>query len=123
MGRPPTDNLRILAELAAVRAKLDELCEAQEHLTRRLLEREDRRTGGALVPLLGETFQDEAQFTAAEVAAKALNDRTATGQALREVIAEHITEDAGLRSFGRLVDGVDDRQILPSRDRKHFRNL
>jgi len=69
----------------------------QEHLTRRQLDREDRRIGGLLVPLLAEIFPSELPFIAAEVAEKALKDRSALEHALYEIIGEHIAEDTDRR--------------------------
>lgn len=89
---------------AAVEAQADELAELREdhaHLQRALLSRQDRRTGAALVPLLADMLPGT--FTAADAAALALNDRTAEGQAVRELMAEYITDDGGLRAFGRLL--------------------
>lgn len=92
----------VVLELRRVREELHDLAESNENLQRRLLAAEDRRTGAALVPLLSELFEGTA-FTAAEVAAAALNDRTAQGQALRELIAASCTDTGGLRALGRLL--------------------
>lgn len=86
---------RLVAEVAELRAD-------QAHLLRRLLDKDDRRTGCVLVPLLSEVFDAE-PFTAAEVAARTLNGRDAAAQALREVVAEYCTEEGGLRALGRFL--------------------
>lgn len=90
-----------LLELRQLRQAVADLQDDQRHLMRSLLSKDDRRAGAALVPLLAEVF--DATFTAAEVSHRALNDRTDAGQALRELVAEHVTDVAGLRAFGRLL--------------------
>lgn len=92
--------LRRLAVLVA------ELVEENRTLQRRLLTAEDRRIGTVLLPLVRELVDGE-PFTAASAAARALNDRTATGQAVREVLADLGMGDGGLRSFGRLLQRLD----------------
>lgn len=89
-------------ELRRQAGELAELREAFDHLARRLLAADDRRSGSALVPLLGEVFGG-AEFTAADLAGKALNGRDTAAQALRELVAEHCTEAGGLRALGRFL--------------------
>lgn len=102
-GGPMTATDLELRRLAAEQA---ELREAVEHLTRRLLAAEDRRTGVVLLPLLAELVGGET-FTAASAAARALNDRTAIGQAVRELLADVGMGAGGLRSLGRLLLRLD----------------
>jgi hypothetical protein len=92
----------LVLEVRRLAALVAELLDEQQHVHRRLLEREDRRTGAALVPLLAEAF-GTGDFTAAAVAAHALNARDAAGQALRELVGEYATERGGVRAFGRLL--------------------
>lgn len=92
----------LLLELRRLAAEVVELREAQDAALRAMLSRTDRRTGAALVPLLAEVFEDE-PFTAADVAAETLNRRDAVGAALRELVADQITDTGGMRSFGRLL--------------------
>lgn len=89
-------------ELRRLRDEVAELRDEQAHLLRALLARQDRRTGAALVPLLAERF-DGADFSAAEVAAAALNGRDTAAQALRELVADYASEAGGLRALGRLL--------------------
>ena len=91
-----------LLELRRLAAEVADLRDEQQHLMRALLAREDRRTGSALVPLLGEAFGGEG-FTAADLAALALNGRDSAAQALRELVADYCTADGGLRSLGRFL--------------------
>lgn len=93
-------------ELRRLAVMVAELVEENRTLQRRLLTAEDRRMGTVLLPLLHELV-DGAPFTAASAAARALNDRTATGQAVREVLADLGMGDGGLRSFGRLLQRLD----------------
>lgn len=93
-------------ELRRLSVLVAELVDDHRVLLRRLLTPEDRRTGTVLLPLLHELVED-APFTAASIAARALNDRTATGQAVRELLAELGMGDGGLRSFGRLLQRLD----------------
>ena len=105
MGNVELD-LRVLAILDRLQHELAEVREMQEHLARRLLDHDDRRTGGALVPLLGEIFEST-PFTAADIATRALNDQTATGAAVRELLGERLTESGGLRPFGRFLARIE----------------
>lgn len=105
-------------ELRRLAAEIAALHESHDALARALLGRSDRRSGAVLVPLLGALFDGQA-FTPADIAARALNDRTAEGQALRELVAEHSTDSGGLRTLGRLLsrlDGVefDGARLLPA---------
>jgi hypothetical protein len=84
-------------------ASQDELREDLEHLTRRLLERDDRDIGAQLVPLLGAALDSE-PFTAAGASAWAMNhEHSLTGQALEKKIGEYLIGGGGMRSFGRLL--------------------
>lgn len=90
-----------LVELRLVRQELAAVRESHDYLLRRLLDRDDRRTGAALLPLLAELM--DGAIDVAGVATVALNDRSAAGQALRELVAEHVTDEGGLRAFGRML--------------------
>lgn len=89
-------------QLAALKSEVEELREAQEHVARRILAADDRRTGSVLVPLLSYHSSTK-PFTAAEISATALNDQTLRGQALCEMIKEWLTEEGDLRAFGQLL--------------------
>lgn len=110
-------------KLRVMQSQLTDLLDEQRHLARRLLEREDRRIGTVLLPLLHELIGDAA-FTAASAAARALNDRTATGQAVRELLADvGMGDGGGLRSFGRLLQRLDGAplaglRLLPAGERR-----
>jgi hypothetical protein len=96
MTDPALLELRLLRE--AVAALVDE----QRHLTRRLLERDDRRAGLVLFPLIS-ALAGSSPFTAGGLLQAALNDRSSVGQAVRELIVEASAGTAGLRAFGRLL--------------------
>lgn len=95
-----TDPLAL--EVRRLAAELAEQRQALDFALRRLLAADDRRTGAALVPLLAELFAGQA-FTAAAVAARALNGRDSSSQALRELVADHCTAAGGLRALGRFL--------------------
>jgi hypothetical protein len=96
-----TDHALLLIEVRRLAAAVEVLRESHDHLARRQLERDDRRAGCVLVPLLGDLFYTE-PFTAAGAAARGLSDRSATGQALCEFVAEY-TAGADLKAFGKLL--------------------
>lgn len=89
-------------ELRLVRAELAEVRESQADLVRRLLEREDRTTGRVLLPLVNDLV-GERDLDAGTLAAAALNDRTATGQAVREIINDYTDCDGSFRSLAHLL--------------------
>lgn len=86
---------RLSAEIAALR-------ESHDEMARRLLAPADRRLAAALVPLLGDLLQGQT-FTTAQLAGYALNGAGAEWQAVRELVAEFVTEAGGVRSLGRLL--------------------
>ena len=94
-----TDALAL--EVRRLAAVVEDMRESHDHLVRRLLDRDDRRTGSALVPLLAEVFPSQS-FTVADLAARVLNDRTPIGQAVRELAHEYVTDEGGLKGLGRL---------------------
>lgn len=96
----------IALEVQRLATVVAELVDENRVLQRRLLASEDRRMGTVLLPLISELVGHE-PFTAAGVAVQALNDRTAAGQAVREVLADLGADDCGLRSFGRLLQRLD----------------
>jgi hypothetical protein len=101
-----SETAHLLLEVRRLRADLDELRGDQRHLMRMLLAKEDRRAGAAMLPLLGDRMS-EAGFAASDAWAQTLNDRSAEGQALRELIAEYFTEDGGLKAFGRFLARIE----------------
>lgn len=96
-----------LLELRRLAEQVQELRESHDALLRQLAKPADRRTGAALLPLVADVVGLGAVFDAASLAARALNDRTPDGAALRELIGEYATESGGLRAFGRLLDRLD----------------
>lgn len=84
--------VRRLAELIAA------LADDVRHMERRRLAADDRRVGAVLLRLAHELVGD-ARFTAPELFARALNDRTAAGRALCEVLVDY----GSVRSIGRLL--------------------
>ena len=96
----------VLLELRCLRAEVAALREDQQHLMRSLLARDDRRAGQVLLPLVAELVGGHL-FTGPSLLAAALADRTAAGQAAREVIADMATDAGGLRAFGRLLSRLD----------------
>jgi hypothetical protein len=101
-----TEVLALALEVRRLIALVEDLRESHDDTMRRLLDRDDRRTGSVLVPLLANLFGDD-DFTAPSIAARVLNDRTALGQAVRELVAEYVTDAAGLRSFGRMLARIE----------------
>ena len=89
-------------ELRLVRAELAEVRELQTDLVRRLLEREDRRTGIVLLPLAAELVGLR-DFDAGMLATVAYNDRTPIGQALTEIIGDYTDGDGGFRGLAHLL--------------------
>jgi hypothetical protein len=90
--------LRRLSDLVA------ELTEDHQHLQRRQLAADDRHVGTVLLPLAVELTGGQ-RFSGPALYAQALNDRTPTGHALREVLADY----GSLKSLGKLfarLDGV-----------------
>lgn len=90
-----------LLELRLLRETVAALADEQRHLQRRLLERDDRRAGLVLWPLVHELV-GERPFTAPSLLQAALNTRTPTGRAATEIITE-LSDGDSLRSFGRLL--------------------
>ena len=75
-------------------------------LTRRLLARDDARSGSVIVALAAEVHPGP--FAAGELAATALTNRSPAGTALCEVLREgFIDGDGGFRSLGRLLDRIE----------------
>ena len=89
---------RLAGEVAALR-------ESHDEMARRLLAPADRRLAAVLVPLLGDLLAGRA-FTAAQLAGEALNGAGPEWGAVRELIAEHITDAGGVRSLGRFLGRV-----------------
>lgn len=89
-------------ELRALREEIAALRESHDEMARRLLAPADRRLGGVLVPLLADLC-GSAPFTAASLAAAALNGRGPEWQAVRELVAPFVTGTGGVRSLGRLL--------------------
>lgn len=96
----------LILEIKALRAEVQALREDQRFLMRALLTASDKRNALRFLPLIADVIEDR-PFTAPQVLAAALNDRTPSGQALREVIAEFATSDGGLRAFGRLLKRIE----------------
>jgi hypothetical protein len=92
----------MLLEVRQLHAKVADLVDEQRHLLRALLAGPDRRAGVVLLPLVAELVGDGA-FTATSLLRGAMNDRTPTGQAARDVLGDLTTEAGGLRAFGRLL--------------------
>ena len=86
---------------AAIESQREELA----WLSRRLLARDDARSGALIVSLATEVHPEP--FVAAELAAAALNDRTAVGAALRDVLKGYIDSDGGFRALARLLDRIE----------------
>jgi hypothetical protein len=95
-------NDHALLELRLVRAALLEVLEVQQDLQRRLLDREDRRTGVVLLPLALELIGSR-PFDAAGLAVAALNDRTSAGRAACEIVSDYTDDDGGFRGLARLL--------------------
>jgi hypothetical protein len=117
--------LTVLAEVRAMRAEITALAESVDHLARRSLEREDRRIGEALLPLVAGLVGADA-FTAATLAATLLNARSPEAQAARELIADLCATEGGLRAFGKLLarlDGVvlGEHRLVPAGARRDGR--
>lgn len=91
-----------LLELRLLREAVAQLTDEQRHLQRRLLEREDRRTGLVLLPLAADLV-GASPFTGPGLLAAALNTRTPVGQAAREIITELSSDEGGLRAFGSFL--------------------
>jgi hypothetical protein len=96
-----TMNDPALLELRVLREAVSQLAEETRHLTRRLLERDDRRAGLVLWPLVHELV-GERPFTGPGLLQAALNTRTPIGQAVKEIITE-LSDGDTLRSFGRML--------------------
>jgi hypothetical protein len=97
---------RLADEVALMRLDL-------QHLQCTMLTREDRRTGEVLLPLVAELL-DTARFTAQDLLGAALNDRTATGKAAREVLNEmvgSVSGPGGLRAFGRMLARLEGKPL------------
>lgn len=104
----------LVAELRALRAEMAELREAHDAMARELMAPSDRRLGAALVPLLAEMLGAE-EFTAADLAAHALNARTPEAAALRDLIKPMVTETGGVRSLGRALARLANREFCGAR--------
>lgn len=101
-GDRPGIELELVLLVKRIFAEVQEQREAIDHLTRRMLERDDRDIGAELVLLLGAAFGSE-PFTAAGACAWAMNEHSLTGQALEKKIGEYLIGGGGMRSFGRLL--------------------
>jgi hypothetical protein len=97
---------RLRAEAAEQRAEVRELREDLQFLMRALLTASDKRNALRFLPLIADVI-GERPFTAPQVLAAALNDRTPAGQALRELVREFVTDDGGLRTFGKLLSRIE----------------
>ena len=70
----------------------------------RVLASEDRRAGSVVLPLAVELIGDGVDFSASELLAAALDDRTVVGEALREVLAPMVdATDGGVANVGRFL--------------------
>lgn len=108
-------------ELRRLALLVGELVDDQQHAQRRLLDGDDRRIGTVLLPLAAD-LAGAAPVTGPRLYALALNDRTSTGQALREVLAEY----GSPRQLGKLLarlDGVPlaGVRLLPAGERREGR--
>lgn len=106
MQTPAPDPLML--ELRRLCSVIEDLRDEQRWLARRMLKRDDSRTGAAILPLALEVHGED--FAPAELLAAALNDRTAVGQALLELVREYMDEDGeGCRTlawFFIRIEGV-----------------
>ncbi|MBN8510129.1 MAG: hypothetical protein J0L57_16150 [Burkholderiales bacterium] len=96
------DDARVALELRSMRVELAELREDLATLLRRQLKREDRRIALALWPWAGEIVCGE-KFIATSLSELALGDRSAYGEAARELIAEANGDGTDLRPFGEFL--------------------
>lgn len=96
----------LILEIRRLHAEVQALREDHQHLLRALLAASDKRNAAALLPLIADVLQDR-PFTAPQVLAAALNDRTPSGQALRELIAEYATTSGGLRALGKMLARIE----------------
>jgi hypothetical protein len=101
--------LRMLAELGAVKAKLQELCEAQADVARHMLAADDRRIGNVLLPLLAKIFGSES-FGAGQVIAAVLPS-TLNGKVLEELIGDRLREAGAAHIIGRLLARLEGAQF------------
>jgi len=93
-------------EVRLLRQEVSDLHADVGVLLARLLARDDRRIGMALLPLGEEVFDGE-PFTAARLADRALNDRTARGEALRDLIADVLGDREELRPLGEFLARIE----------------
>ena len=95
--------------LLALRLLRDEVAEMRDdlrYLLRAQLNRDARRTGLVLFPLAAELLGGR-PFTGQSLLEAAMNDRTTTGEAAREILADMATDSGGLRAFGRLLSRLE----------------
>lgn len=92
---------QILAAVVSLEEQVRALREDQQHATRRLLAREDRRDIAVLLPAAYTLFGDSV-WSAADLNACLLNRDGA--DELRALMAEYMTEVSGLRSFGGFLE-------------------
>lgn len=98
-------------EVRRLAALVEAALEESRYLALRLLEVEDRAIGKVMLPLIAEVMGD-ATFVPASLVAAVLNRRDSCGQALRELIRDHGTdEDGGWRSLGRLLERLDRKPL------------
>lgn len=94
----------LVLEVRRLTAVVADLADDLRHQQRRALAGDDRRVGTVLLPLAAD-LADGQRFSGPALYALALNDRTATGQALRETLADYGSLKALGKLFARL-DGV-----------------
>lgn len=98
---------RAIIELRRLTEMVEALKDAQDHLVRRMVSRDERRTGAALWPLAAELV-GEGDFALTFLHARALNDRTPMGRAVLELIEDYVDPDTGhLRSLGQLFSRLE----------------
>lgn len=94
-------------EVRRLSALVEAALEENRYLAGRLLAVEDRNVGKVLLPLIDEVMGDTA-FVPASLVAAVINRRDSCGQALRELIRDHGTdEDGRWRSLGRLLERLN----------------
>jgi len=91
----------LLAEVRALRLKVDELGDDLQHALRRFLTPEDQRELRQLLPLVWDLEGDQV-WSASSLFTDALEDEDAA--ALRASLFEWADPRGGLRSFGRFLE-------------------
>ena len=95
---------RLELEVRRLGGLVEQLLEEQPLLMCRVLASEDRRAGSVVLPLAVALIGDGVDFSASELLAAALDDRTVVGEALREVLAPMVdATDGGVANVGRFL--------------------